>query len=140
MSAPGRPGSVAVQVVIWAFCLLLVVFWTGGAVLLTQLTLWGARQLASGDAVALGESVVRWPVPEWLSVWIDAAWIQTAQDALAWVFQALQGALPMLGSAVGWIAPLIWVLWGLGVVLAVVLAGGVHMLLVRLRTASSRGA
>lgn len=123
---------------VWAVFLLLLVFWTGGTLLLTELTEWGARQLASGEAAALGEAVAQWPVPGWISVWVDAAWIQAAQGGLTWALQALHGALPLLGSAVGWIVPFIWVLWGLGVVLVLMLASGAHLLLGRLQPAQPR--
>jgi len=127
--------GILMKVTVWAVCLLLLVLWTGGTLLLTELTDWGARQLASGGAAALGGTVAQWPVPGWISVWADAAWIQAAQGGLTWAVQALHGALPSLGSAVGWIVPFIWGLWGLGVVLVLMLAGGAHLLLGRLQPA-----
>jgi len=127
------------KVAVWAVCLLLLAFWTGGALLLTNLAEWGAQHLASGEAAAVGEVVAQWPVPAWLSVWVDAAWIQATQGGLTWALQALRDGLPLLGSAVGWIEPFIWVLWGLGVVLVLLLASGVHLLLGRLQPAQPRG-
>jgi len=127
------------KIAVWAVFLLILVFWTGGTLVLTELTEWGVRQLASGEAAALGEAVTQWPVPGWLSVWVDAAWIQAAQGGLTWALQALRSALPLLGSAIGWIVPFIWVLWGLGVVLVLVLASGAHLLLGRLQPEQPRG-
>jgi len=123
------------KIAVWAVFLLLIVFWTGGTLLLTELTEWGARQFASGDAAALGEVIAKWPVPGWVSVWVDAAWIQAAQGGLTWALQTLHGVLPWLGSAVGWIVPLVWMLWALGVVLVLILASGAHLLLGRLQRA-----
>ena len=127
------------KTVLWATFLLLLAVWTGGTLVLTALSDWGAQQLASGEAVALGGAVAQWPVPGWISLWVDAAWIQAAQDSLTWALKALPAALPMLGSAVGWIAPFIWVLWGLGVILMLMLAGGAHLLLGRRQPAQPRG-
>jgi len=93
----------------------------------------------SGLAPALGQAVAQWPMPAWTSVWADAAWIQAAQGGLTWAVKALHGALPILGSAVGWIVPFIWVLWGLGVVLVLLLSSGAHLLLGRLQPAHPRG-
>jgi len=124
------------KIAVWAVFFLLLMFWTGGTLLLTELTDWGVRQLASGEAAAMGEAAAQWPVPAWITGWVDAAWIQAAQGGLTW---ALHGALPLLGSAVGWIVPFIWVLWGLGVVLMLMLASGAHLLLGRLQPAHPRG-
>ncbi len=128
------------KIAIWTVFILLFIFWTGGTLLLTELTEWGAQQLAAGEAAALGEAIAQWPVPGWIAVWVDAAWIGAAQDALTWALQALHATLPLLGSAVGWIVPLIWVMWGLGVILVLVLASGAHLLLGRLHSAEPRGA
>ena len=128
------------KIAVWVVCLVLLGLWTGGTLLLVGLTEWGVRQLASGEAAALGGAVAQWPVPAWASIWVDTAWIQAAQGGLTWALQALDGTLPLLGSVVGWIVPLIWVLWGLGVVLALLLAGGAQLLLGRLRPARLRGA
>lgn len=126
------------KIAVWFVCLLLLGFWTGGTLLLTELTEWGARQLASDEAAALGEALARWPVPAWVSVWVDPTWIEAAQGGVTWALQALHGALPLVGSAVGWVVPFIWVLWGLGVILVLGLAFGAHLLLGRLQPAHAR--
>ena len=123
------------KIAIWIVCFMLLGIWTGGTLLLTELTGWGARQLASGDAAATGAAVAQWPVPAWISLWVDTAWIQAAQGGLTWALTAFDGALPFVGSAVGWIVPLMWVLWGLGALLLLVLAGGAHFLIGRRRPA-----
>ena len=128
------------KIAVWVVCLLVLGLWTGGTLLMTQLTAWGAQQLASGEATAIGQMVAQWPVPAWASVWMDAAGIQAAQAALTWTLQMLDSSLPFLGSAVGWIVPLLWVLWGLGAVLLIGLAGGAHLLLGRWQSAPLRNA
>ncbi len=128
------------KMTVWIVCLLLLGFWTGGTLVLTALTEWGARQLASGEAAALGDILAQWPVPAWVAVWVDTAMIEAVQGGVTWALQALHGALPLVGSAVGWVVPLIWVLWGLGVILLVGLAFGAHLLLGRLQPAPVRSA
>jgi hypothetical protein len=128
------------KIALWVVCLLLFGFWTGGALLLAELTDWTARQLASGGTAAMGQVLADWPIPAWAAVWVDAAWIEAAQSALSAALQGLEGSLPMLGSLVGWIKPVIWVMWGLGVVVLMLLAGGGHLLLGRMRPAVAHGA
>ncbi len=126
------------RIAVWTLFLLVLALWTGGTLLLAELTAWGARQFASGEAASLGQAAAQWPVPGWMSVWVDTAWIETAQGSLTWALQALDGTLPLLGSAVGWIVPFIWVLWALGVVVMLLLASGAHFMLGRLQPAQTR--
>lgn len=127
------------KIAVWVVCLLLLGFWTGGTLLLTALTEWGARQLASGEAVALGDVLAQWPVPAWVAVWVDATMIEAVQGGVTWALQVLHGALPLVGSAVGWVVPFIWVLWGLGVLFLLGLAFGAQLLLGRQQPAHARG-
>ena len=126
------------KIAVWAICFLLLGFWTGGTLLMTALTGWAARQFASGEAAATGAAVGQWPVPPWISVWFDVAWIQAAQGSLTWALTAFDSALPFVGSAVGWIVPLMWVLWGLGALLLLMLAGGAHLMIGRLQPKQPR--
>lgn len=121
------------KIAVWVVFFLLLGFWTGGTLLLTELTGWGAQQLLTGGAASTGAAVAQWPVPAWMSIWVDAAWIQAAQSSLTWALTTFDGALPFVGSAVGWIVPLMWVVWGLGALLLLVLAGFAHVLIGRLQ-------
>jgi hypothetical protein len=117
---------------LWIVFGLLAALWTGGALLAAELAAWSAALLASGEAVDLGTTVAQWPVPAWVALWVDPAWVQAGQQALAWALELLRDSLPLVGSAVGWLVPVVWVLWGLGLLLMVLLAGGAHLLLGRL--------
>jgi len=73
--------------------------------------------------------VGQWPVPAWLALWVDTAWIQGLQAAWVDVMGWLGQTGPALGSVVSWLIPLMWVVWG--VVLLLMLAATVagHFLL-----------
>jgi hypothetical protein len=114
---------------VWIAFGLLAALWTGGALLAAELAAWSAALLASGEAVELGRTVAQWPVPAWVALWVDPAWVQAGLQALAWGLELLRDSLPLVGSAVGWLVPVVWVLWGLGLLLMVLLAGAAHLLL-----------
>jgi hypothetical protein len=122
------------KILLWTVFVLCALFWTGGAWALAALTGWAAQWLASGAAVDVGAVVAQWPVPAWLGLWVDLAWLTAAQqavvDALAW----LRGAWPQVGAAVGWLVPAVWLLWGLGLAGLLVLTGGLHLLVGRRTT------
>lgn len=128
------------KLVIWIIFGLIALVWTGGAFLASELTQWAGQALASGEAASLDKDMAQWPVPHWVSLWIDPALIQALQSFVLWAFEALRDALPLLSSTVGWLVPLIWVLWGLGLLAMFVLAFGAHLLLSRLWPGRPRSA
>jgi hypothetical protein len=125
---------------VWIVFGLLAALWTGGALLAAELAAWSAALLASGEAVDLGRTAAQWPVPAWVALWVDPAWVQAGQQALAWALELLRDSLPLMGSAVGWLVPVVWVLWGLGLLLMLLLAGGAHLLVGHLLPARPRTA
>ena len=116
------------KIIIWAAFGLLVVPWTLGALIVVELAQWGAQFIASGAATDLGRSAAQWPATAWLASWLDPAAIRSLQEGLQTGIEAFRGALPWIGSAVGWLVPLAWIAWGIGVALLLALAGGAHWL------------
>lgn len=113
---------------------LLALLWTGGAALAAWLVQWTTQALASGGAFEIGRELGALPVPQWIAVWMDPALVQAAQSALTWTLDAFSGLLPLAGSAAQWLVPVVWVVWGLGLVVLLVAAGAFHLLLRRLGT------
>lgn len=126
------------KLVIWMVFGVIALAWTGGAWLASELTQWAGQALASGEAASVGRELAQWPVPQWLSLWVDPAVIQALQSTVLWALDTLHGALPMLGSAVGWLVPMVWGLWGLGLLAMFVLAFTAHLFLARMRPAWPR--
>jgi hypothetical protein len=114
------------KVVLWIVIALLAALWTAGAAATAALTGWAASQVASGAALELGTSAAQWPVPAWLALWVDPAMLRATQEALLWGLQNLQQTLPWAGAALGWLVPLVWLLWGLGLALLLIVAVALH--------------
>jgi hypothetical protein len=73
-------------------------------------------------------------VPDWIALWVDPQVVRWAQEAVLWalgLLGSLSAGLPMAGQVVGWLVPLVWVLWGLGMLVLLGLALGVHVWLGR---------
>ena len=64
---------------VWIVCAVVAVAWTLGAVLTAELVGWAAEALGSGGAADLGRALLGSPVPAWLSVWADPAWIEAGR-------------------------------------------------------------
>lgn len=122
-----------VRAAVWIVFVVLAAVWTVAALLATELAQWLAQAVASGRAADLGQSAAQWPIPAWLGAWVDPALIAWIQDGVLWSIEALRGAGPTVGAAIGWLVPLVWLAWGLGFALLLLLAGVGHLLAGRLR-------
>lgn len=117
----------------WLLFGLLALLWTGGAFVFAELAQWGAQALASGGAVDAARGLADLQLPPWIALWVDPAMVQAGQSMVLWTLDAGRDALPLLGSAAGWLAPLVWVLWAFGLLALLVGAAGSHLVLRRLR-------
>lgn len=82
--------------------------------------------LQGADVRQAGQVLTEWPVPPWASVWLDPALLRSAQAALAWLLDSLVAAGPAWQTLTAWLVPAVWTLWGLGLVVALVLAALAH--------------
>jgi hypothetical protein len=111
------------KIALWIVFALVAALWTGTVLVSVELTGWLATTVASGQAGDVITNIGQWPVPAWLALWIDPAWIQGLQAAWVQVMSWLGQTGPALGSVVSWLIPLMWVVWG--VVLLIMLAATV---------------
>jgi hypothetical protein len=115
------------KVLIWILFGVLGLLWTGTTLLVVELTQWAVGGLASGNlSAAAGAAVVQWPA--WVTAWFDPALLRSLQEAALWATQTLSDALPWIGGALGWLVPVIWFIWGLGMLALLLAAGGSHLL------------
>jgi len=89
-------------------------FWTGLVALAAQLTEWLVATVSSGQVTDLAATAGQWPVPAWLALWVDPAWLPSQQLAAVELVQRLGQLLPTASSLMAWIRPLLWIGWGLG--------------------------
>ena len=124
------------KILLWGATLLLAVIWTVGIALLASVANWLAG--AGDEVVGAVKMVAEWPVPPWASVWLDPALLDSVRAALTWSIDALATYAPWLFDMVGWLAPVLWVLWGLGMFLLLVAAVVGQVLLGRTQRSAER--
>jgi hypothetical protein len=117
------------KALVWLVFLLLTAFWTGLVALTEQLSQWLLASMAAGQVGELASVAGQWPVPAWLGLWVDTAWLQSLQEAGVGLVQWLANVLPSSQGLMSWISPLLWLGWGLGTLLLLVAAVIGHMLL-----------
>ncbi len=126
------------KIALWLGGLFVALLWTGGAWITASLIDWGAALMTSGQAIGLGRAVADWPLPTWLGLWADTALIEMLRDAAVWTLEALQASSPVAGDVIGWLVPVVWVVWGLGLAAILALTGGLHWLVSRLSPSAIR--
>ncbi len=125
------------KTLIWFTFLLLAAVWTGLILLTSQVSEWALGAMASGQISDLASSASQLPLPAWLLVWVDAAWLKEAQElGVSWV-QWLGQTLPSTDSLMNWIGPLLWIGWALGMLAMLVGAAAAHWLLGKGRDVAS---
>jgi hypothetical protein len=121
------------KILAWSVCVVLALFWTGLVALAAEAARWIASGLASGQVKDFASGAAQWPIPDWLSSWLDPQWMQLLQSSLLYVLNMAADLSPQLSSVVSWMVPLIWVVWGIGVLSLLGLTGGAHWMIGRLQ-------
>ena len=127
------------RAIVWLGFVLVAAVWTGLSGLLASSAEWLSGALASGQVSGQMSGQIsdtlqlagQTPIPAWLAPWVDAGLLQTLQAGLVWAVQLVQPVLPASATLIGWLTPVIWAVWGLGMLTMLVLAGGLHWLIGR---------
>lgn len=128
------------RTLLWGVFAVLAAGWSALVALSAELADWLLGAAGSGQATAAATAVAQWPVPAWAGQWVDPAWLQALQrlwiDAVQW----LGDVAPSSEGLMGWITPLLWAGWGLGLLCLLLPAVALHWLAGRLnKPASLRG-
>ena len=118
---------------IWAGTGFAALAWTVMIAITASLANW----LAGSTDKAVGglQAISQWPVPAWAGLWIDPALLAPIKAATVWAMDLLITATPWLAPLMAWVAPLLWVIWAVVMILLVMLAVAGHFLVGRLRSA-----
>ena len=117
------------KILLWVAGLFMAAVWTAGFALLTSMAGWLAG--AGNQVVGAVQSVAEWPVPAWAALWLAPTSLDSLRAVLTWSIDAITTYAPWLFSVLGWVAPLLWGVWGLGMFLLMVLVLVGHVLLGR---------
>lgn len=123
MSAPPRRNWVPW---IWGITLTSLLFWSG----LCLAAAWAIGVvlgwLPDGSLSAGVQVAAQWPVPAWLAPWVDPAWLglvmQSVRQAVEWV----QPWLPSADTLASLVSALAWLVWSVGALVLLLVAGGLH--------------
>ena len=122
------------KLLMWAGAVVVALLWTGMIAVMASLATW---LVGSADQTVGGlQAISQWPMPAWLAVWVDPALLEPIKAMVAGGMDLLVTATPWLTPLLGWIAPFLWVVWALVMVLLLAMAVVGHLLLGKLRPAA----
>lgn len=128
------------KAVVWFMFALLTVFWTAVAMIAVELVQWSAHHITAQSGHALTLSTANVMLPFWIAPWLDtASWATLLQSSQA-LLAGLSTSLPLVGSLLGWLTPLIWLTWGVGMAVLLILTVVLAMMVSRLRAAKVKRA
>ena len=117
------------KLLIWSCFLVLSLLWTGMAVVAVNVSDWALGLLGSG--APLGNQVAALNLPAWVGLWVQPEWIAAIQATMTGVFSMIQPWLPSTDTLGTVVSALVWLSWGLGVLVLLALAAGGHWFLAR---------
>ena len=121
------------KIVIWCVFVITALLWTFASTILVEAIQWSAERLSSGQTTNLESVTSSIVIPPWLSPWIEpSSWAMIFQSIQFFLANAAS-AVPALGSLLGWLVPLVWIGWGLGILVLLALAIAGTLLLKRIR-------
>lgn len=121
----------AYYVLTWLLVGLLAALWSLASWALHSVSMWTVTALGSQaeGLPTLGARLSDLQVPVWLAPWLPEGLLRSLGewvDLIAPMLKSLLESMPALGD---WISPLIWLAWGLGIFLLLLLGAGLSLLL-----------
>lgn len=122
------------KLLIWAGATLVALLWTLTIAVMASLAQWltGSADQAVGGLQTLSQ----WPMPAWVALWVDPALLEPIKAMMVWGLDLLVTATPWLTPLLAWVAPLLWIVWAVVMLLLLVAAVGGHWLLGKLSPAT----
>jgi hypothetical protein len=110
-----------VKTLLWILTAIAAALWTVPIALLASLTNWLAG--STGQVADGMQAVSTWPLPDWFIQWLNPQWVEPIKAFMAKGVDVLIAFGPWMGSVLEWAAPLLWIVWALGMLLLLMLAG-----------------
>ncbi|UXH78414.1 hypothetical protein [Roseateles amylovorans] len=117
---------------LWAVTGVLALLWSGLAWATAAVVRWTVEALSTGRVTELGQTAVSFKLPVWLEPFVDTGLVTMVQGLTQWLLEMAGSGAPLAGSLIGWLVPLVWGTWGIGLLVLLVIAGVLHVLIKRL--------
>lgn len=118
------------KILIWAVTGVLLLMWTGLIAVTTAVVTW-VSGMSTDPAKRSVEAIGNMPLPEWVTIWMPPGVLESVKASTTGVVESTMAGLTWLTPMLGWINPVLWVVWGLIAVMGLAIAVVLHMLVGR---------
>ena len=125
---------------LWSVTGLFALVWTGLSWAAAGLVRWTVEALSTGRAAELGKSAVEFKFPAWVEPFLDTGLLEAVQSFVQWLLEMAGAGAPMAGTAIGWLVPVVWIVWAFGLTALIVIALLLNHLIQRLPRTGAPGA
>lgn len=115
------------KALVWSVCALLALLWSAALAAAGAVTALAALALEQAGSAGTAATLPA-QMPPWLAPWVDPASWQWLREAAIAVVDGALSILPALGTLAGWLEPVLWAVWGLGLLLLLGLGAVLHSL------------
>lgn len=115
----------------WLVVLLLLAMWSLGAWALHAIAIWSTANVGalSGQAKAI-ENL---SLPAWLSPWFPTELFAAVKSATVALLPAVESMLALAPSLGGGLSVVVWLVWGVGAAMLLLLGVALHVIVAMLR-------
>ncbi len=118
----------------WFFIFSLLALWSLAAWAANAFGVWTATNAGALTGAASGVEGLR--LPQWLAMWVPPEIAQAITSLLSGLVPIIEGSIQAVPSLAGGVTVAIWVVWGVGSVMLVLLGVGLHLLTAMWRRSS----
>lgn len=122
------------RTIVWSLFAIVALLWTGAAWLSHHVVELSVAWSQAGDAPSAAEMLAHWQIPPWVTQVVGVQQLHHLFDMLASGLQLLQDLSPFFADMLGWLIPVIWFTWFVGMVLLLVPTLVLHAVLRPSRT------
>ena len=112
------------KILLWVVVLIAAMLCTLLAVLFASVVGWLSTHMA-GSADVISQAA-QWPLPAWLAAFFSPALLEPMRTAVVVVIDALATGIPWVAPLLGWLVPVVWIVWALVVLGLIAVGSGVH--------------
>jgi hypothetical protein len=111
----------------WFVVLSLLAIWSLGAWAFHAVAVWAVSSAGSLSGTASGVEGLR--LPDWLAPWVPPEMVPAVASLRSGLEPVVEGLLQAVPALAGGLSVAMWVIWGLGSVLLVLVGAGLHLLI-----------
>lgn len=129
-------GVYVLYAISWFLALALLAMWSLGVWGVHAVAVWSLEGISGLSEQS--QQIDRLPIPGWVGLWIPADMIVAFKASASAILPWIESSLTALPSLASWLAPVAWVVWGIGFLILAVGGFALHLVISMARRNSAQ--